>query len=845
MAAAAACLLVWLCATEIPARKLKKENLPECSTKEPAQSLGQLETGEEKLLVAEDESRKLYLNTDTLNFWVEDKKTGHIFEALKEKGATEDKSPLRITFVGEDSTFYYYDAYEYCIKYQTYTLEQIENGFRMNLNLKESDSTRINEYMPQKITIERYETRFLQGIADKAADGTLTEKEAEKYTSTLGLVYAKDEAKGCYYNRYSQTPPISTIKQLIEITKILGYTTEELMEDNAVFGISVNIEEPADFLIPVEVVLSEGDLVVRIATDRIENRNSYYTMTKIDLLSCFGALAAEEAEDGYLLIPDGSGALLRLNSYNANYGSYSRALYDNTYYNDYYYVASFPETLHMPVFGMMYTGGDAGSGGIFAIIEEGDAAAYISATLASSAEGNGSAYNRIYSGYDVTKYAQVSILGPYDSSNGLFLEHTGMMKTGYQVRYKFFTEEVTYYDMASVYRDYLIEKYDLTPSYGEQAELYIEATGALSVTERILGIPYNKAVSMTSYRQLQEIMEDLKAYPTVVSYLGVFDGGLTHKLMNSAKLIGKNGTQEELSALQKTAQENGQKLFLQVDFTNIYSDGNGFSAKKHGSYNFNDDPIEIYGYSLSSGRFLQETKSRFILSPSYLSSVVEQFLKEASAYDSLYVEDLASGYYADYSKKNLVTPEQAQKVRNENLSKLAEGKTLALNDPEIDKIIYGDYAVNISRESCGWGCIAADIPFRQLVMNGLIRYTTTDINESGVSEEYFLLQALELGSCLKYTITAESLDVLKHTDYSRFISREYSILQEGIKNLYERYEAAFAQINCMEIVNHRMLTDGVFETTYANGAKVITNYNKYTVTVDEKEISGLGYHIFR
>ncbi len=845
IAIVAAVILVFTGVKKIPGMGIKAQQAPKKETGTLKEAVGTFAAGDGEVLAAENGTKKLYLDTDTLDFRVEDTATGKSFSALKPEGSTDDRSLMRITFVGEDGTFLYWNAYEYCVEHQTYTIDKIENGFRINLNLKETDSYRINEYMPQRITKERYEERFLGGLDELLAQGTITQEEAKRYLDNLELVYAFQSEGNYYYNRLSVSPPISTVRQMVQLTKVLNYTTEELIEDNGVFDISVTIEEPGSFIIPLEVMLDQDDLIVRILTDAIVNENPYYMLTRIDLLSCFGALTPAEAEEGYIFVPDGSGGLLELNNFNASYGSYSRPVYDNTYYNDIYYKPSMPETLHMPVYGMFYDGGTKGSGAYLAIIEDGANLAYITATQASMSEGGGSAYNRAYASFDVAKYAQVSILGPYDSSGGLFLKSTGMMDTKYQIRYKLFTGETTYYDMAKVYRDYLIKQYGLAEHYDEQAKLYLEVTGALSVEKFIMGLPYDKQIAMTNYKQLAEIMEELKDYPLVVSYLGVFDGGLDHKLMDKAKLVGANGSAKQLDSLMEQAKQNGQELFLQVEFTKVYDSGNGFSEKDHAAYNFDDSPIRVYDYRRSTGIFMKGSRNYYILSPRYLSTVVDKFLKKADQYENLYVEDLGKGFYADYNKRKMITPESAALIVEENLEKLAAKKTLALDNPEIDRIRYGAYALNIARQSSGFGSIAVDIPFRQLVMNGLISYTTLNVNESGVDGNYFLLQALELGSGLKFTVTAESLDQLKKTRHADFISREYRLIKQDIQSLYERYEEAFAKIGCTEIAGHRIILEGVFETTYANGVRVITNYNMYSVTCEAGELSPLGFLILQ
>ncbi len=830
----------------LPSLQIRQAPLPKVYQEEPAQSAGIIAGDAGEVLVAETDTRKLYIDSGTLNLKVEDKATGKTWNAIHPDGTEDEKSLLKISYIGEDNTVLSWNSFNYSVKDKTYTIERIQGGVRINLAMKELDSLRVNEYVPQKITIEKYESTFIEGLKEKAAEGVITQEEKDKYDTALSLTYARDEEKNCYYNRYSKAPPISVVNQLIQITKLLNYTKEQLVADNADFGISVDIVEPASFLIPVEAVLSGDDFTVRVPANQIITENDYYTITRIEVLPYFGSVSPAEVSEGYVFVPDGSGALLNLNEFNSNYGSYTRALYNNTYYNDYYYMNSYPETLSMPVFGMIYGKGGTASGGFLGIIDRGDETAFITAALASSeANGGGGTYNRVYSSFDATQYSLVSILGPYDSSGGKFMSGTGMMDIDYKVCYKLYPEEVTYYDMAGTYQDYLVGRYDLTRRYEDKAKLYLDVTGALTLEERILGIAYNKVISLTSFPELKDIMAELEGFPLVVDYMGVFDEGLNNRLMNKAELVKANGSGKELKELLAYAEQQGQEIYLGTDFSRIYDEGNGFRANTHGIYDFGGYPALVYGYYYPAGTFTDLVKPYYVLNPVYLSSAVESFLKKAGEYDKLYIDDLASDYYASYRKNKIVAPAQAQAIINDNLAKLAGEKTLILNNPQMNKIIYGKYAVNISRESSGYGGFAEEIPFRQLVMNGLISYTTLNVNEAGADADYFLLQALELGSGPKFTITAKSLDLIKNKVYSDFVSRQYSLLSDDIKELYQRYEAAYGQIGSTEIADHVILADQVFETTYANGVRVITNYNKYPVQIDDRKIEALGYAVIR
>lgn len=129
-------------------------------------------------------------------------------------------------------------------------------------------------------------------------------------------------------------------------------------------------------------------------------------------------------------------------------------------------------------------------------------------------------------------------------------------------------------------------------------------------------------------------------------------------------------------------------------------------------------------------------------------------------------------------------------------------------------------------------------------MNGLIDYTTEDVNLSSKNRAYFVLQAAELGAYPKFVLTWENVDVLKDSDFSYLFSAQFDLLKENIKAVYEECAAIRSQIGTGEIAGHRVLSSGVYETAYANGAVVWVNYNLYGVTLEDgTELPGESYLI--
>ena len=129
-------------------------------------------------------------------------------------------------------------------------------------------------------------------------------------------------------------------------------------------------------------------------------------------------------------------------------------------------------------------------------------------------------------------------------------------------------------------------------------------------------------------------------------------------------------------------------------------------------------------------------------------------------------------------------------------------------------------------------------------MNGLIDYTTEDVNISSRNPAYFILQSAETGAYPKFIVTAKSVDVLQNSDYSYLYSVQYPLIRDKIDAVYRECSEIRSKIGTSEITGHECLADGVFRTTYATGVQVIVNYNLYDVTLEDGSTVGAeGYFV--
>ncbi len=828
---------------------IKKADAPEVEVKGLSEVTGSLSTNGGEVLVAENNGREMYIDTTTLNIRVTDKATGKSFYTMpvEENLPNYAKSPIIIKFLGDDNSLTEWDAFKYSIENDSFTINKIENGVQIVFNLFEADSFRINEYIPAKITAARYEEAFVNKIVELESAGTITEDQAKEYNRLLKLLYAYDKSTDSYFNKLGAAPPANVILKFVELTKLIEYTTEDLINDSAEFGLTVEIQEVPNFTVTVEHKLEDGDLVVNIPTYEQVSGNDFYTLQNISLYPAFDAVTSNEAE-GYIFVPDGSGMLIALNSYNGRYPEYNREVYNNNHYDTMYFKSEFDEELTLPVFGMYYSDEKNSDIGVLGIIESGAELATVGVKLKSDATtSDGTIYNAVYSTVDTMQFSRVKVFGPYASDEARYTTKTGVIPVDYTVRYKLFTEDANYYSFAKTYQDYLVKENNLTLSYDNRPKLFFEYIGAITVLDRFLGIPYDKIVSLTNYDEAIKMTEEFAGINKVINYKYTLNGGKSTRLANKADLVRQNGDKDTLEQLLSTYSKAGDEIFLEADLLKINSNNiekDFFNKRKHSLIGYDGKPVIESDNWFPDGTFHDTTKysAYTLLNPLLLDYVTDAFLKDLD-YDNITLETIGERYLANYNNREIVTPIEASEIVHNNLEKFND-KTVALNNPNGDKIAYADYSIDVSRESSNYAVSYCSIPFRQLVMSGISEFTTLNVNMAAEGKEYFMLQALETGAMPKFTLAHDNVDEIMALRETSYYSVNFDLLKEDIKAFYNEYTEAFAQVGTKEIANHEVVESNVFVTTYANDVKVLTNYNNYEVKVGAYTLPAQSYKIF-
>lgn len=287
------------------------------------------------------------------------------------------------------------------------------------------------------------------------------------------------------------------------------------------------------YIVPVEYTLDEEGLRVTVKMTEIQEYADVYVSSVAVLPNFFGA---EQGTDGYLLAPDGGGALLDFNGYRAGMSGYRQTVYgrDPSFTTTQQVGRSMSPAL--PVLGI-----HAGDTGVLMIADQGSAFSVACAYPAGADTAYSSAWFEFtYRAVDKMTLADKS----WYATDVQMMNAEPNNREDVSVLYRFYSgREDGYMAMAEIYRNYLEEKGMIrraSPNPGMHLDLY----GGVKKERSFLGVIVTRVLPMTTYAQAAEILRTLTDAGVTglhATYLGWNKGGLQDALPAAASAEGKLG----------------------------------------------------------------------------------------------------------------------------------------------------------------------------------------------------------------------------------------------------------------------------------------------------------------
>lgn len=581
----------------------------------------------------------------------------------------------------------------------------------------------------------------------------------------------------------------------------------------------------AEILVNDEEAIFSYTTVGKVATGNFGTTEQEidYNITEVKLLPAFGATSYNE--EGYLFIPDGSGALVYYNNGKDNVKQpYSAPVYGN--YKDSqstdYRKAS--DRFYLPVFGTVKNDGHA----LMGIIEDNANVGFINAEVS----GYETAYNKVYSSYlhKIIKGADK------ESAAQPMSKELRDPDKDYSVKYFCLSgENASYVGMAKFYRTYLVEKMGMQRSNDlRDAALFLDMYAGVDKKTSIMGIPWNSFEVMTTYEDVRNISDDMSEAGidnVVFRYNDWVKKNNRNKVQTSPNFESSVGGKKGYAETAEYLSDKNMGFYLNVDFINYSKSGHGYSRLSDSIKYPNQAPA----YQTSGITAHVSMGTRWcLLKADKVKEAAMKFASKCSKYGitSVSLENFGNAIYSDGTNNTGLSRGQCMNIWEEVIAGYKdEGLNVLTNTPDAYAIINSDVLLEIPSKDTYVEIADEGVPFYQMVVRGYKTYTTENINMSSVSED-IILNAAETGSSLLYSLTAGDTTNLKETKLKYLYSCNYSEWKDDIIEDYKKLSDTLSCVDGETIENHEKLADDVYRTTYANGVAVYVNYSESDVTLE-------------
>lgn len=806
--------------------------------------------GSETPVIMENEYLKFTMDPMTTQFELEVKSSGKKWysnpvdadqdmTALSaEKGKL--KSTLTMTYSVTSGLDTLYNNYDYSIKNGTYEIEASGDEVKVIYSLGDIQK----EYVIPPVILETNMDQWLANMDKNALNivkqyykkydiNKLSKRDAKEKDSLLEK-YPIMETEVIYVLRDGTNE--SLCKKMEQYFEEAGYTYADYEADKALNNAEQTSDKPV-FNISMSYKLDGEDLVVEVPFSEMEGKKDYpiYSVTPLPF---FGAGGKED--EGYILVPEGGGALINFNNGKLSQNSYYANLYGwdmalgreavvhNTriYYN---------------TFGIAQK-----DDSFICILEEGVPYASIQADIS----GHFNSYNSASVAYSVKQREQYDVSEIANTSVYTYLKQ--LPDETMTQRYRF-VDSGDYVDMAKTYQGYLADKYDgyLTQNEETQAPVTIEIVGAVDKAKQILGVPVSRPLELTTYEEAAGIIEELNGEGMnnmAVKLTGWCNGGYNQKLLTKVKTIGALGSKKDLQNTINTAQSLGVDFYLDgvTQYANNSNILNGFFSIRDAARFISKERAELFQYSAITYTERDGWKSFYLLHPELAAEMTDNLVEATDSYGTgVSFRETGMDLSADYYKKNVVSRQTVMEQQEAQLKEIADsGRQIMVNMGNDYAALYSDVITNMDLRGSEYTILDEYVPFYQIAIHGYIDYMGYPINLSGNSEQE-LLYCAEYGAGLYYTVMKESPFTLQNTLYTQYYGSDYDTWHDEIVSTYTRYNEELGHTFAQEITNHEMVSEDVSCTTYGDGTRVYVNYTYETVQTTDGEVPARDYMVVR
>ena len=806
--------------------------------------------GSDKPIVMENADLKFTMDPLTTQFTLEVKKTGKVWYSNPQDVDSDTialnleknylKSTLTMSYCSDGGAEVKFNSWQQSVANGLYEIETGDNFVKILYSLGNVER---EYYIPPVTTETKYDAWCAQM---SNTDKMFVDRNYKKYDiNNLGAKDDKEALLASYpileteviYVLRDKVGPAS-LQKMETIFESLGYSVEDYQADKEL-DFAEKVSDKPIFNINVIYRLDGDEFIVEVPINEMEFKDEY-PIYAVCPLPYFGAGGTED--EGYLLVPEGGGAIINFNSGKTAQSSYYSNLYgwdmalrrDAVVHNTRSYFNAF--------------GIASGEDSMLCILDGGRSYASVRADIS----GKANSYNFANALYTVCQREQFE-MDQTGTNTAIYVYQKNLQEETISQRYRFLNT-TDYADMARSYREYLLKEYDgyFTKNEDSSTPVSIEIVGAVDKVKQVLGVPVSRPLELTSYKDAQAMIQKLSDQGMKnmsVKLSGWCNGGIYQKVLSKVKLISDLGSKKDLKNMISTAGSLGVDVYLDGVTHYAYNSDifDGFFSYTDAAKLISKERAELHPYSVVTFAERENWKNYFLLHTDKAMEMAKNLSDFANKYGAgVSYRDTGKDLSADYYRKKLYSRQSVLELQQEMLKGQADaGQNVMINMGNDYALPYADIVTNMNLRGSQYTILDGFVPFYEIAIHGYVNYTGESLNLSENLQDE-LLRSAEYGAGLSFTLMQQSAFALQKTLYTEYYGADFNAWNDTIMEIYNRYNSELGHVYNQEMTGHEILAPGFTCTTYEDGTKVYVNYDyEAAVAPSGEKIPARDYKVIR
>lgn len=621
-----------------------------------------------------------------------------------------------------------------------------------------------------------------------------------------------------------------------------GYS-ESLSEDNVKServenGIKVTYYFN-NFEISVPLIYTLKDDALKITLDAkgiCENDRFWLVSVSIAPFLCS---AENGADDSYIFVPAGSGALLNATSDARGTRKYSCEVYGED--QSHVVISDLTDDIsaRLPVFGVKNK-----ENALFGIIEEGAESVTIDTEVGNSRSG--------YSGVWAT--ANVRGSDVYSTTSATLIEGTMTRvsekhsETPVSICYYPLTgDDANYNGMAKRYRKYLTDSNKLNSVKSESGNYGVTIYGGVDISTNFMGIPIMTTKALTTFSEAKGIIQKLVSVSELspqVKLYGFGENGINPgRIAGGYKFADVFGSNKERRTLDNYCKDNNISLYYDFDLIRYNASGRGFSylfgAAKSATLH-----VAEFTNLLTPTRDEAQVKTTRLLKRDKIECAVDKLEHFADKKNILGISLSSLGEYAysDFNNMKYFNKNNTENDVSEYIESLRNNSHRVASNSNAYAAAVADSVYEVPLSNGNYDVFDVEIPFYQMVFCGSKPMYSTAVNLSNNYEEN-IMKAVSSGTGINFALIENFTPENIQNQSGKFYAAVFESNIEQISETLSTYGDFYNKIAGARIESYELLSNGISRTDFESGVTVYANHTAGNVESPVGVLIGYGISV--